>query len=122
MIKILLDQNIPAPFLLWLQNILHEKVKVYSTRTLGMDRMSDYEIFEYGQKNGMIIMTYDEDFQNPQMIPHIPGYGVVRLNTYPTGLHHTKEAILRLLELYPVDRWEKASIIVDQHKIRYRKK
>ena len=86
-----------------------------------MGRLSDIEIFKYCQENGMIIITYDEDFQNPRMISNIPGYGVIRLNTYPTGLRHTKEAISRLIELHPVEKWEKASIIIDQYKIRYRK-
>lgn len=121
MIKILLDQNIPLLILPWLQKKLSGKANVYSTRTLGMGRLSDAEIFKYCQENGMIVITYDEDFQNPHMISNIPGYGVIRLNTYPNGLQQTKEAILRLMELYPIDQWEKASIVIDQNKIRYRK-
>lgn len=70
----------------------------------------------------MVIVTYDEDFQNPLMIPDIPGFGVVRLNVYPTGLKQTQDALQRLLESYPVATWEKASIVVDKHKIRYQKK
>ncbi len=70
----------------------------------------------------MVIITFDEDFQNPLVIPNIPGYGVIRLNVYPTGLVQTKEALQRLLKNYPVEMWEKASIVIDKNKIRYQKK
>ncbi len=56
------------------------------------------------------------------MIPDIPGYGVVRLNIYPTGLFQTQQALQRLLNDYPVETWLMASIVVDPHKIRYQKK
>jgi len=35
----------------------------------------------------------DEDFQNPLRIPDIPGYGVIRLNVFPTGFNQTAEAL-----------------------------
>lgn len=66
--------------------------------------------------------TADEDFQNPLLVENIPGCGVIRLNVYPTGFKQTKDALQRLLDTYPVDKWKKASIIVDANKIRYRKK
>ena len=122
MIRILLDQNIPALIELWLQNIVGHSAEVTSTRKLGMQRMTDEDIFYFCQQKNMVIITYDEDFQNPLVIPNIPGYGVVRLNIYPTGLRQTQNALLRLLESHPVETWEKASIVVDPHKIRYQKK
>ncbi len=122
MVKILLDQNIPAPITDWLQQQVKDSAEITSTRNIGKDRMTDDEIFHYCQNRRMIIITYDEDFQNPLVMPEIPGYGVVRLNIYPTGLKQTKKALLRLLERYPVKEWEKASIVVDTHKIRYQKK
>ena len=122
MIKVLLDQNIPAPIEDWLQKRVGPAAEILSTRTLGKQRMTDEEIFYFCQENGMVILTYDEDFQNPLVIPNIPGYGVIRLNIYPTGLKETKEALIRLLESYPVEVWEKASIVVDPQKVRYHKK
>lgn len=122
MIKILLDQNIPLLIEPWLQNLVKNAAEITSTRTLGMQRMSDQDIFYFCQKQQMVIVTYDEDFQNPLVIPDIPGYGVVRLNIYPTGLRQTQQALQRLLAGYPIETWEKASIVVDPHKIRYQKK
>lgn len=122
MIKVLLDQNIPALILPWLQNEVGEAAEITSTRQLGMQRMIDTEIFYFCQQQQMVIITYDEDFQNPLVIKNIPGYGVVRLNVYPTGFRQTQEALRRLLESYPVATWEKASIVVDPYKIRYQKK
>ena len=122
MIKILLDQNIPALIEPWLQNLVGNAADITSTRTLGMQRMSDQEIFYFCQQLQMVIITYDEDFQNPLVIPDIPGYGVVRLNIYPTGLHQTQQALQRLLASYQIETWEKASIVIDPHKIRYQKK
>ncbi len=122
MVKILLDQNIPALIEEWLQKIIGKAAIVTSTRTLGFQEISDEEIFSFCQKKQMIIITYDEDFQNPLMLKNIPGYGVVRLNIYPTGYRQTQDAIERLLKHYPVKSWEKASIVIDKHKIRYQKK
>ena len=110
MIKILLDQNIPSPIESWLQNLVGNGAEISSTRTLGMQRMTDEEIFYFCQQQQMVIITYDEDFQNPLVIPDIPGYGVIRLNIYPTGLRQTQQALHRLLASHPVDTWEKASI------------
>ena len=121
MIKVLLDQNIPSLILPWLQNEVGEDAEITSTRQLGMQRMADNEIFYFCQQQQMVIITYDEDFQNPLVIKNIPGYGVVRLNIYPTGFRQTQEALRRLLQSYPVVTWEKASIVVDPHKIRYQK-
>ncbi|KAA0230598.1 hypothetical protein EDS67_06760 [candidate division KSB1 bacterium] len=122
MIKVLLDQNIPDLISPWLQNEVGEAAEITSTRQLGMQRMADDEIFYFCQQHQMVIITYDEDFQNPLVIKNIPGYGVVRLNVYPTGFRQTQAALRRLLESYPVATWEKASIVVDPHKIRYQKK
>lgn len=122
MIKVLLDQNIPALITTWLQEQVAGKAEITSTRLLGMQRMADDEIFYFCQQQKMVIVTYDEDFQNPLLIPNIPGYGVVRLIVYPTGLRQTREALRRLLSSHPVASWEKASIVVDSHKIRYQKK
>jgi len=121
MIQVLLDQNIPALIEPWLQKIVGDDAEITSTRKLGFQRMSDEKIFYFCQQQRMVLITYDEDFQNPLVIPNIPGFGVVRLNIYPTGFRQTQNAILRLLETYPIETWEKASIVVDPHKIRYRK-
>ena len=121
MIKVLLDQNIPALVEPWLQNEVGEAAEITSTRKLDMQRMADDEIFYFCQQQKMVIVTYDEDFQNPLVIPNIPGYGVVRLNVYPTGFNQTQQALKRLLQSYPVATGEKASIVVDSNKIRYQK-
>lgn len=122
MIKILLDQNIPEPITDWLQKEVGDKANITSTRILNLQRMTDEEIFYFCQDHNMVIVTYDEDFQNPLMIQNIPGYGVVRLNIYPTGLKQTQEALRRLLDNYSIESWEKSSIVVDPQKIRYQKK
>ena len=122
MIKVLLDQNIPKRIEAWLQKKVGKAAEITSTRTLGLQRKTDAELFYFCQQNQMVIMTYDEDFQNPLILPADPVFGVVRLNIYPTGFQRTKDALERLLESYPIDTWEKASIVVDFNKIRYQKR
>jgi predicted nuclease of predicted toxin-antitoxin system len=90
MVKILLDQNIPAPIADWLQERVGDAAEITSTRMLGTQRMTDQQLFQLCQSQKMVIVTYDEDFQNPLVISKTPGYGVVRLNVYPTGLKQTK--------------------------------
>lgn len=122
MIKILLDQNIPEPVTDWMQKEVGDKAIITSTGILNLQRMTDEEIFYFCQNHKMVIITYDEDFQNPLVIHNIPGYGVVRLNIYPTGFEQTREALRRLLDNYSIETWENASIVVDPQKIRYQKK
>ena len=122
MIRIPLDQNIHSKIEPWLQAVVGDKATATSTRTLGMQRMSDDEIFLFCQNRQMVIVTFDDDFQNPLVIENIPGYGVVRLNIYPSGFEQTRDALKRLIENYPVEMWEFASIVVDFRRIRYRKK
>ena len=122
MIRVLLDQNVPSPILPWLRERVGEAAEVTSTRELGLQRMRDEDLFMYCQNENMVIVTYDEDFQNPLVVSNIPGYGVVRLNVYPTGVLQTQEALARLLLAYPIENWEMASIVVDVHKIRYQKR
>lgn len=79
----MLNQNIPALIEPWLQDLVGETASVTSTRSLGFQQREDDEIFYYRQDNKMVIITYDEDFQNPLLIKETPGYGVIRLNVYP---------------------------------------
>jgi predicted nuclease of predicted toxin-antitoxin system len=97
MIRVLLDQNIPGLVEQWLRQEVGSSAEITSTRTLGLERMKDDEIFLYCQHHAMVVLTYDNDFQNPLVIKDIPGYGVVRLNVYPTGFHQTQHALERLL-------------------------
>jgi len=62
MIKILLDQNIPDLIECWLQDILGPTAEVTSTRTWGMQRLTDEQIFYFCQRKQLVIITYDEDF------------------------------------------------------------
>jgi hypothetical protein len=87
-----------------------------------MEREGDDVLFAFCQREGYVMVTYDEGFQNPLVVPNIPGYGVVRLNVYPTSLKNTQEALNRLLQEYPVEQWRHASIVVDKHRIRFQKK
>ena len=68
MIRILLDQNIHSRIESWLQAVVGDKATVTSTRTLDMQRMSDDEIFLFCQNRQMVIVTFDDDFQNPLVI------------------------------------------------------
>lgn len=122
MIRVLLDQNIPAPVESWLQQKTGSVAEIRSTRSLGLQRMADEDLFLFCQHNGMVLVTYDDDFQNPLVIEPTPGRGVVRLNVYPTGIRQTIHALERLLESHAIETWEWASIVVDAHKIRYRRK
>lgn len=122
MIRILLDQNEPEPIAAWLQERVGEAAEVTSTRQLGFQRMADDELFFFCRQQKMVVITYDEDFQNPLLINDIPGYGVVRLNVYPAGIKQTREALQRPLDSHTIASWEHASIVVDQHKIRHKKR
>lgn len=71
--KIFLDQNIHEPILEWLQARVGSGVLVASTRTLKMEREDDDVLFAFCQRESYVMVTNDEGFQNPLVVPNVPG-------------------------------------------------
>ena len=63
--KLLFDQNISHRILNHIQDILPEAKQV---RDLGLENISDKQIWEYAKESGYIIVTFDGDFYDFSLV------------------------------------------------------
>ena len=94
-IRILLDQNIPPELC---QFVRRHKPRwdVRHVSEIGLHGASDQTIFRSAQRDGAIVITFDEDFADARMYPVGSHAGVVRLRVWPTTVQNTEAALLRL--------------------------
>jgi hypothetical protein len=69
-----------------------------------------------------VVITYDEDFADARYFPLGQHCGVVRLRVWPTTTEATVEALARLLSLVDAGDLPGSLVIVDNHKIRLRRR
>jgi len=120
-LRILLDQNIPQAISDWLRGKLPEW-EVWHVNELGFQGRPDEFLYLWAQKSNAIIVTYDEDFADSRFYPLGHHHGVIRLRVWPTTTEQTQNAIERLIIDFPPSRWCDCLIIIDNQKIRIRKR
>jgi predicted nuclease of predicted toxin-antitoxin system len=119
-LSIILDENVApevVPFLLekrpgW---------KVVHVRDVGLRGASDHTIFEWAQREGFIVITFDEDFADARMYPAGTHAGVIRLRVWPTTVEACEEALDRLLSAVSDVDLAGSLVIVDDVRIRVRR-
>lgn len=120
-LSILLDQNVPREVADWLR-VERPAWKVLHTSDIGLSAASDREIFLWAQKEGAVVVTFDEDFADVRFLPGGRHAGVVRLRVWPTTVEETENALGRLLGSVPDCDLPGALIIIDRHRIRIRRR
>ncbi len=86
-----------------------------------MSGSSDQLIFEWAQRHGAIVITFDEDFADTRMYPVGSHAGVIRLRVWPTTVENTEAALERLLGATQEDALRGSLVIVDNLRIRIRR-
>jgi predicted nuclease of predicted toxin-antitoxin system len=120
-LRILLDQNVPHAVAEWLTGA-RAGWTVEHVSDLGMDGMSDRQVFDRAQQSGAIVITFDEDFADRRLFPVGEHCGVIRLRVWPTTIEATKAALDRLLTSVPDVDLRGALVIIDNSRIRIRRK
>jgi len=119
-LSILLDQNVVLEALGFLRERRPEWT-VQHTRELGLNRATDIQVFEWAQRTGAIVVTFDEDFADARTFPLGTHAGIVRLRVWPTSPKRTLETLARLMDNVPDEEWPCALIIIDETRIRIRR-
>ena len=119
-LKILLDQNIPLATADWLR-LQKLAWSIQHVKELGLAGRSDEFLYQWAQREGAIVITYDEDFADARYYPLGQHHGVIRLRVWPTTTEKTIEALQRLLWQLPPKEWHNRLIIIDNQKIRVRR-
>jgi predicted nuclease of predicted toxin-antitoxin system len=95
--------------------------EIQHVNILGFQGKPDEFLYLWAQKNGAIIVTYDEDFADSRFYPLGHHHGIVRLRVWPTTIEKTRNAMERLIEDLAPSNWRDCLIIIDNQKIRVRK-
>jgi len=120
-LKILLDQNLPYKVVEWLA-AERPTWEIHHVKDLGFEGKADDFLYRWAQETKSIIITYDEDFADSRMYPLGDHHGIVRLRVWPTTLEKTCSAIARLLQTSEEKEWRGSLIIIDNQKIRIRRR
>jgi predicted nuclease of predicted toxin-antitoxin system len=119
--SVLLDQNIPRVVTSWLSERL-PGWEVYHVSGLGFEGEPDDFLYTWAQGRKAVIVTYDVHFADAHMFGLGPHHGIIRLRVWPTTVESTCEALGRLLRSVPPDDWSDSLIIIDNQKIRIRRR
>lgn len=96
-LRILFDQNIP-PSVCGLVRKYKPDWEVRHVSDVGLHGATDGTIFDWAQRDGSVVITFDEDFADARMYPAGSHAGVVRLRVWPTTIEETEAALKRLFE------------------------
>jgi predicted nuclease of predicted toxin-antitoxin system len=88
---------------------------------VGLHGGTDEAIFNWAQRDGAIVITFDEDFADARMYPVGSHAGVVRLRVWPATIEVTEEALGRLFDSVAEEDLPGSLVIIDQAKIRVRR-
>lgn len=119
-LRILFDQNIPPAVCEFVRNQKPEW-EVRHVSGVGLQPATDDTIFQWAQRDGSIIITFDEDFADARMYPAGSHAGVVRLRIWPTTIEETEAALKRLFESVGDEDLVGSLVIVDDVRIRIRR-
>ena len=120
-LHILLDQSIPVAVADWLRTRC-PGWRIDHVNELGFAGKPDAFIYKWATEHKAIVGTYDEDFADARMYPLGAHCGVIRLRVWPTTIEQTQRAFQRLLSSVPPSEWPYSLIIIDNHKIRHRRR
>ena len=119
-IRVLFDQNIPQPVCEFVRKSKpHWEVR--HVNDVGLRGAADETIFNWAQRDGAIVITFDEDFADARMYPAGSHAGVVRLRVWPATIEATEAALARLFDSVAEEDLPGSLVIVDQAKIRVRR-
>ncbi|MBI2844628.1 MAG: DUF5615 family PIN-like protein [Armatimonadetes bacterium] len=120
-LRALLDQNVPRVIVRWLRGV-RPMWEVNHVTDVGLEGKSDQEIFDWAQQHSALVITFDEDFADRRMFPVGEHWGVVRLRVWPTTVEDTQAGLRRLLDSVADAQLVGSLVIVDNNRIRVRRK
>ena len=119
-LTILLDENVDWHVAEWLANQRPHWVIQYAA-AVGLAGLPDREVFAWAQREGAIVVTFDEDFADQRSFPIGSHLGIVRLRVAPTTVAATQSALSRLLQEVQDDQLPGSLVVVTALRIRLRR-
>ena len=104
----------------WLANQRPHWV-IHSAAAVGLAGLPDHDVFVWAQREGAIVVTFDEDFTDQRSFPVGSHLGIVRLRVVPTTVAATQGALSRLLQEAEDDQLPGSLVVVTALRIRLRR-
>ena len=114
--RFLLDQDVYAKTIRFLQDAGHDLVRVSE---LGLSRASDTTILQTAQAQNRILITRDRDYGNLVFVQSL-GTGVIYLRILPATLADVHTELNRVITTYSEEALSKAFVVVSQGGHRFR--
>ena len=113
--RLLLDQGLPRSTVLYLQNDGIEAVHVGDR---GLATASDSEILNFGQQEGMVVVTLDADFHTLLALSGLTGPSVIRIRIEGLRGEALAKLIVSVLQVCNDDLVKGAMVSVTENGIR----
>lgn len=115
--KFLLDQDVYSVTAQFLKSLGHD---VITAKDIGLSQASDNDLLLKAKEQNRIFVTRDRDFGN---LVFVKGYnsGVVYLRILPSTLESVHKEIKKVLISYSEDELNKAFVVVEHERHRFRK-
>jgi predicted nuclease of predicted toxin-antitoxin system len=113
--RLLLDQGLPRSTVLYLQNDGIEAVHVGDR---GLATASDSEILNFGQQEGMVVVTLDADFHTLLALSGLAGPSVIRIRIEGLRGEVLAKLIVSVLQVCNDDLVKGAMVSVTENGIR----
>jgi predicted nuclease of predicted toxin-antitoxin system len=119
-LRLLLDQNIPRGLVGTVRS-LRPGWEIRHVGDVGLWGATDRKVLEWAQRDGSIVLTFDEDFADARMFPVGSHPGVIRLRVWPTTAEKAGQAMIRLLDAVSDNDLRGSLVIVTNNRIRLRR-
>ena len=116
--KVKLDENLPARLTRVLAQLGHEADTVPQE---GLAGRGDDEIWEAAQAAGSFVITQDLDFSDLRRYAPGTHHGLLLVRLRVPGREALVRRIRSLFQTEPVETWQRAFVLVTDHKLRVRR-
>jgi predicted nuclease of predicted toxin-antitoxin system len=116
-VKILANENLSEPVILYLQSLGHD---VVSCRSPELSGSSDNEVYQKAVEEGRLIVTMDKDFLRMRRFPPDACGGIVVVKIYKRTLDETARLFRRYWESLEETRVQGRLVIMNPDSVRMR--
>jgi hypothetical protein len=118
MIKLLLDENVPAAIGNFLRNMSFDVIHAKDLRMLGS---SDDQIIEVARREERTLITFDKHFADVVLYPPDSHWGVIRIRIHPPVLGGVTEALAHFLKQFDMSTIRGTLVVLGNDGFRIRR-
>lgn len=114
--RLYLDQMLRVELAQMLQSAGHDVLRAAEA---GQERADDSRVIERAISEGRTLITLDDDFGNPTVVPLRCHPGVIRLKIHPTTVANAASLLLPFLAKHPQADLANQLVIITRARVRW---